>query len=268
MYSASPAVPKKGHEDTDRGASRPEEALCWIFCNGNRAPGRSSVSRCRERITGCPRPSSTGRSPAERLAWFITSEFYPHIDHYIDLHGGASLETLHPQVYYCGVTDEAVAREARRMALATGFACLIRLTSHNLVTTCSYGGSQGIPCILMELGCAGVWSVEQREDYIRRVRSVLNAIGVISAPDLSGTCEPIELLDVSCAPSALDGCWLPCLAAGDTFRAGDLLGTVTDYFGVEKQRIVAEEDGIILYQRCSLGIPRGASPIVYGRRVG
>ena len=212
-------------------------------------------------------PGHPDGTMAERLAYFITREFYPYIDHYIDLHGGAPTETLHPHVYYCGVTEEPVAQEARRMAMATGFSCLVRLTSHNLVTTCSYGGSQGIPCILIELGCAGTWSEAQREDFIRRVRSVLNRIGVLTAPDLTDSCAYVELLDVPGEASAHDGCWFPTLQAGDSFHKGDLLGVITDCFGAEKQRIIAGEDGILLYQRCTLSITQGTRPFVYGRRV-
>lgn len=60
------------------------------------------------------------------------------------------------------------------------------------------------------------------------------------------------------------GCWYPTKKAGDTFKKGEILGYVKDYFGNVLETCVAEIDGILLYQVSSLCIIKVSSMVAYG----
>ena len=55
---------------------------------------------------------------------------------------------------------------------------------------------------------------------------------------------------------------------GDKFSKGDLLGTISDYFGNMMHEIRADEDGILLHQSASLNIIKDGAMISYGRIAG
>ena len=60
------------------------------------------------------------------------------------------------------------------------------------------------------------------------------------------------------------GCWYPSKHAGDSFRKGEVLGVIKDYFGETLHEVISPEDGVILYQTVSLNILKDGPMISYG----
>ena len=210
-------------------------------------------------------PGKPDGTPAEKLAWFISSQLYPNIDYYIDMHGGAHSEQLYPHVYYCGATADDVAEKARAMALASGQEFLVKLTSTNFNTTCSYAGSINIPAILIECGGQGIWMPKQVQTFKSSVSSVLTYLGTYNGKIINNVLKQYEVVDIQSPVSNFYGCWYPEKQPGDTFNSGELLGCIKDFFGNELQRIVAEFSGVLLYQTCSLCISKNEETVVYGK---
>ena len=212
-------------------------------------------------------PGKPDGTASDRLAWFITSQLYPCADYYIDMHGGAHCEALFPHVYYSGATSDDVASKARNMALASGQKFLVKLTSTNFVTTCSFAGSKNIPAILIECGGQGIWNMQQVTSFKRSVSSVLTHLGCLNGKIIDDVHHQWEVIDTEGPSSQHDGCWYPEKQPGETFAAGELLGTIRDFFGNELQKITAEHDGVLLYQTCSFSITKGEETVVYGRYI-
>jgi hypothetical protein len=212
-------------------------------------------------------PGKPDGSVSDKLAWYITNNFYPYIDYYIDMHGGAASEELFPHVYYSGATSDTVREKARQMALASGQKFLVKLASTNFVTTCSYAGSKNIPSILIECGGQGIWNMQQVESFKRSVSSVLSHLGILKGHVIDDVPHQWEIVDTLGPASEHDGCWYPEKKPGETFGVGELLGTIRDFFGNELQRIVSCHDGVLLYQTCSFSISKGEETVVYGRYI-
>ena len=203
-------------------------------------------------------PGDRQGTEAYRLAHMLFSTFIVHADAYIDLHSGDGFEELMPYVYYVGETD--VADKSAAMA-----ACVN--TKYCVKSRCLTGGAynlasvNGVPSVLIERGQLSQLPREQVEQDKTDVLNILRHLGIIEG-------EPViydkQILREMSIASPATGCWYPELHAGDSFRQGDKLGTIKDYFGEVLQEINAPEDGIILYQTASLNIVEGGPMISYG----
>lgn len=57
--------------------------------------------------------------------------------------------------------------------------------------------------------------------------------------------------------SDVDGLWIPAVKANAPVKAGDLLGTVYDFYGESIREVRAERDGHVLYVNTALSSPVG-----------
>ncbi|MBQ6372247.1 MAG: succinylglutamate desuccinylase/aspartoacylase family protein [Oscillospiraceae bacterium] len=203
-------------------------------------------------------PGDDEGTAADRLAHILFNTFILHADAYIDLHSGDGYEELMPYVYYVG--DTPAAAESESMAECVN-------TDYYVCSSCKTGGAynlasmHGIPSILIERGQLSLFPREQIDEDKNDVVNIMRMLGMLdgSAEKFNKTgLEENELF------SPASGCWYPELHAGDSFRRGDPLGTIRDYFGNTLHVVFAEYDGIILHQCASLNIVANGPMLSYG----
>lgn len=203
-------------------------------------------------------PGDENGTEADRLAHMLYNAFIRYADAYIDLHCGDGYEELMPYVYYVGDTD----CEAKAAAMA---ACVD--TDYFVRSRCRSGGAyntasvSGIPSILIERGQLSQFPREEIDADKTDVINIMKHLGMLDGKyrEFSKT-RLVEYV----LHSPVSGCWYPELHAGDRFLAGQLLGTIRNYFGEDIEEIRAEEDGIIIFQCASLNIIKNGPMISYG----
>jgi hypothetical protein len=175
-------------------------------------------------------------------------------DAYLDLHGGDLVEALTPfAIHWRDDADSA--------AMADAFGLPYRIEEEGSGMTFAAAHALGIPAVLAEAGGQGLWpesAVGLLEDGARRVLAHLGMIPARGVPDGEAT----QIVDTfAWSRSEHAGCWYPAVAAGQSVRAGQALGTVTDLLGRTLQAARSAVDGTVLFAVSSLAINEG-DPLV------
>lgn len=203
-------------------------------------------------------PGSPSGSVADRIAYTLFEGLIRNVDAYIDLHGGDGYETLTPFAYYVG--DTSAENAAKCMVSCVNVRFCVR-------SRCRNGGAYnmasviGVPSVLIERGQLGLYSREEVDADKADVRNILCCLGVTPGDYILYPKQELLEYDVV-APNT--GCWYPGKKAGDSFRKGDTLGIIRDYFGSAVFTQYAPCDGILLYQCSSLNILENGPMIAYG----
>ncbi|KZL92057.1 M14 family metallopeptidase [Clostridium magnum] len=208
-------------------------------------------------------PGNQQGTVADKICYTVVTEFQKNADYYIDLHCGDGYEDLTPYVYCVGAAAPEVVKKARAMAEVVNVPYLVQ-SPCGTGGSYNYAGSCGIPSILIERGCLGIWSKEEVELGKEDVRNVLRYLGVLEGDVSKRTYNPTDVGTVIYKNAGHTGCWYPTKRSGDTFKKGEILGYIKDYFGNVLEICVAEMDGILLYQVSSLSIIKGGSMVAYG----
>ena len=203
-------------------------------------------------------PGNERGTAADRLAHLLFNTFIKYADAYVDLHSGDGYEELIPYVYYVG--DSVCEQQAAAMASCVDTEFIVR-------SGCKTGGAyniasvNGIPSVLIERGQMSLYPREEIDTDKSDVINIMKYLGM-----LEGTCKTYaktQLVEHEWYSPAT-GCWYPEFHAGDTFFAGEKLGTIRDYFGKMIHEITATESGIIIHQCASLNILKDGPMISYG----
>ena len=203
-------------------------------------------------------PGNLNGTESERIAFLLFHTLILEADAYIDLHSGDGFEELTPYVYFVGDT----ACEAESAAMA---ACIN--TEHCVRSRCKTGGAynlasvNGIPSILIERGQLSLFPRHQIEADKEDVRNIMRSLGMLPGNPRTYPKQQLTETELS-APAG--GCWYPELHAGNCFSAGDLLGTIRDYFGQTICCVRAPENGFLLHQCASLNIIEDGPMLSYG----
>ncbi len=128
----------------------------------------------------------------------------------------------------------------------------------------NYAGSLGIPSILLERGHSSQWCQSLVDEDVHDVKNILRYLGVFKGQAHRHEKTPIDVSPAIYEDAPVEGCWYPTKQPGETFREGDVLGYIKDYFGNELFRCIARQDGIILYETISLCIMKDSPMVAYG----
>lgn len=205
-------------------------------------------------------PGDAAGSESDRLAHMIFEVFIRSADAYIDLHSGDGYETLVPYVYY--LKDSPASDLSFHMAECVN-------TEYVVPSGCKTGGAynlasmHGIPSILIERGQLSLYHREEIEADKEDVRNILRRLNVLDGS--WNTYEKTVLRELS-DDAPFTGCWYPRYSAGDSFRKGDKLGEIRDYFGQLLYEEIAPCDGILIHQCSHLNIIEGGPMVTYGVR--
>lgn len=209
-------------------------------------------------------PGKKDGSLSERIADFIFNRFLKISNYYVDMHGGDVHESLIPYVYYTGGAKSDIVKSSMIMANMINVnykvASIVRSQG---AYNCA--GEIGIPSILVERGCSGVWNKNEVFLYKKDIFNLLRGIGILEDENKFKKYNPKDIEDVKYYISKNIGCWYPQKKSGDMVILGECLGIIKDYFGKEIDVIYADFDGVILYQRCTLSINYGNELIALGK---
>ena len=203
-------------------------------------------------------PGDREGSEAARRAHMLFEVFIKNVDAYIDLHCGDGYEALVPYCYYLG--DAPAEETARRMVECVDVKYVVR-------SRCRTGGAynlasvHGVPSVLIERGQLSLFSREEIEADKADVRNILRCLGVLDGEAIH---HPKTQLWEYNDDAPCSGCWYPEKQPGDSFRKGEKLGEIRDYFGNVLFTEIAPQDGVLLYQTASLNIIEKGPMVSYG----
>lgn len=209
-------------------------------------------------------PGSAMGTLAEKICYTVEHKFMSKADYYIDLHCGDGFEGLVSYVYYVGAAEPYAAEKGREMA---EIAHVDYMVSSNSKTGGAYNyaaGTLGIPSILLERGSNSIWCRDEVEEDKHDVKNILRYLKVLEGEAHVHGKKPINVSPVIYEDAQQSGCWYPAKQPGETFRKGEILGKICDYFGNELEVCTAKQDGIILYETISLCIMKGSPMVAYG----
>ncbi len=188
-------------------------------------------------------PGKATGTISERMAFTIMNDVVPHIQGWIDMHGGDIPEALVPFGGYIIGENESVNQQARSMSEAFGLKYLLH-PSGLPGTTVSSATDLGIPAILVEAGQLGILDEENTQILLQGCRNVAQCMNI-----LPGTFTPVEQTEYMNFPwvrSEHTGCWYPQVKIGDFIEKGQTVGVVKDYFGTVLGQYIAVEAGLVL----------------------
>jgi len=193
-------------------------------------------------------------------AWFV-EELFPKIDFLVDLHGGQDRHLLESCVFYpraCQVTEKVLAA-AKTLNIS------YLMASGNDKGHYGYAAHKlNIPALLIEGGYACIQTPEWTAAHVDNVKRIMAHLNMYAYdfPEVS-----LKQYDFkNCAYTMIDckGVWKPNISLNQVVKKGDLLGTVTDFFGKELKSYYAEGDGIIVYFIAGMLVMDGDEAIAYG----
>jgi predicted deacylase len=212
---------------------------------------------------GDPQGSVTERA-ADELSSLIRQA-----DYYIDLHTGGTGLMVAPLAGYSLHPDAEVLEKQRRMARAFNLPIVwgtdYRLKGRSMSIACE----ASVPAIYCEYEGGARCNPQGTRDYVDGCLNVMGHLGMIDREQPPSRVEhlvedPRESsghLQI-CNPSPCDGLFLPVVKLGEKVSQGMQLGSVTDLTGHQKQRIVSEQDGVVIVLRTRPNVKKGDSLVV------
>jgi predicted deacylase len=216
-------------------------------------------------------PGDPHGSYSEQMTHALINEFIVHADAYIDLHGGDIPEALVPFVI-CRAGDDDVSNKSK--AIGTAFGLPYVLTVSKPVqpskgqSSYAAAAEKRIPSILAEAGGVGQMQEDAVELLVNGVINVMTQLGMIGGdtPGSPGnwtkkTARRAGTGTRSAAYAAgatvltkfewvytkSRGIWYPKVAAGDSVKEGEQIGTVGNLFGDTLEKIVSPVNGVVLF---------------------
>ena len=200
-------------------------------------------------------PGQPEGSVGERLADWLVTQVFPKADAYLDLHGGDMSEGLVPFTIYPG-------GHAPSEALAAVFGLPIAVGSQSKGNTISAAGALGIPSVLVEIGCNGLWDEADVEATLDGIERVMRHMQMTEGAPNPVTAPRFMTMSVPLAP--VSGLWYSAKRLSDQIAVGDRLGEIRDVFGTVLAAIVAEKPGEVLYQLTTLAVNAGEALVGIG----
>jgi predicted deacylase len=195
-------------------------------------------------------PGDPAGTLAERLAYDAFTNLLTGSDAVIDAHCGDMVEALQPfTLYEAGPAEE----RARDLAVAYGLPYVIRQVPGPdravAGTTSGAAAEAGIAAITAEAGGCGLVEEHAVQLHVDGLNGVLEVLGMADHnPAAAARPAPSYLgrfLWLRCQHA---GWWEPAAYAGESVRAGQILGTVSTLDGADVlETIAAPADGVVIF---------------------
>jgi predicted deacylase len=185
-------------------------------------------------------PGNPKGTETERLMAWMTSHYIYDADIWIDLHGGATNESLTPFAGGCQTRDNRVNDMTRRILRATGAPICIYQKNYRwrkVEALAKHGCSYGMfEC--GDRGNAREAEIKQAEDWVNRVLADFGLMRQIKQVKTSSTWfeEMHEYINTKDLQT-----WNPSVTSGQVIPKGQILGTVN---GIS---LVASQNGTVLW---------------------
>lgn len=186
---------------------------------------------------------------SERLAHWLVSEVYPHVDATLDLHGGDLDEALVSFSLF-------PAGNERAKAIAMVFGLPVTVVAGGEGYTINAAHRLGVPGIIAEVSGNGLWNEASVGEMRAGIARVMRHLGMISGPAPSAGATPqVVTMWVPKAPTS--GLWYPAKELSEPVAQGESLGEIRDVFGKVLAVIPSDKTGFILYRLTSLAVNQG-----------
>lgn len=205
-------------------------------------------------------PGSLEGSLSSRLAAVLEQTVYPAADFLADLHSGDWNEALRPLVFFPTAGEESVNRAALEAAKSLTVPFRVRSCAKNGLY--SWAVQRGVPALLIERGCQGLWSEGEVKACCEDVRSLLRHMGILQGKNPLR--EQAEIADAVYEEAIDNGFWYPAVTLDTPVRKGMLLGRLEQEDGRRIQEVRSKSDGVVLYYTTALGVRAGEGLIAYG----
>ena len=196
-------------------------------------------------------PGDRGGSMSQRIAAVLNDEVIGRAGVVIDMHCGDGNEALIPYTYWMISGRKDFDAGTRDLALAFGLPhIIIDDTRGNDLKNSKYLGNtailRGKPAITTEAGYLGHTDEESVSLNVRGALSVMRHLGMIDGrPEPAA--DPVWIDKYEVVNAKWSGLFTPRVGMGYFVRAGQIVGTVTDYLGAWKEDVRAPFTGILLY---------------------
>ncbi len=195
----------------------------------------------------------------QRMAAAIEKELYPRADFLADLHGGDVYEELSPLVFFPAAAGEWVESESLSAARDLSAPMLVASSAKNGVY--SRAAQLGVPALLLERGCRGLWRAEEESAVYEDLCRLLVHLGIIEG--VVARVKQREVRKAVYEEASSRGCWRPAVHAGESVVEGQLLGDLRTLDGELIRRVEARGDGVVMYVTVTLGVSEGDSLAAY-----
>ena len=206
-------------------------------------------------------PGDANGSLSARIAYSIEKELYPLADFLVDLHSGEINERLQPLVFFPIAGQEEVNNISLDAAKTLTVPYRVRSSAQNGLY--SWAVQKGIPALLIERGCQGLWSQEEVEACCQDIYSIMRHLEML--PGETSLQDQMEITQAVYAEAEFKGFWYPKVSLDQPIKKGELLGHLESLDGSCLQELYAEFDGLVLYYAIGLGLPKGELLVAYGR---
>jgi len=191
-------------------------------------------------------PGDPGGKVLERVAYVLTSKLILHGDAVLELHGADALEVIIPHVYVPEHRpDPSIERPWTEWDLADMYCIeVVAPTPHrDPGSPVNVSAAAGIPSILAEAGSGDLDEHAIRIHY-RGITNILRRMGILEGLPLID--QPVRRrVRYARVQSPRSGFFYPQVHVGQPIEKGQVLGVVTDYFGLEQDVVTAPETGLI-----------------------
>ena len=184
-------------------------------------------------------PGNPHGSAASRIADSFFKNIVTHCDALIDLHTGSFERTNLPQI-------RADLRDPDIVELAQGFGATVILHSTPGIGTLRYAATKaGIPTLTLEAGGPMQLELNEVNQGVKGIESLLGSLGMIRRAHFWGNPEPVYYRSTWVRANS-GGILFADVSLGATVRKGDLLGTITDPMSNERVNLHAPYTGRII----------------------
>jgi uncharacterized protein len=201
----------------------------------------------------------------QRFAHRLLTDIVAKCEYAIDLHAGDLVEDLVPFVIYRETHDAALDEKIVRMANAYGARWAVKSapTGERPGSLYAVAAQHGVASMLAESGGRGLLIEEDVARHTRGVTNILRAIGVL--PGKSERLEPptvVKTFEWVRAP--VQGLFHCGVGVGDTVKARDVIGELTDLVGEPIAAITAPVSGVVLFTVTSPAIKKDGLLLAIG----
>lgn len=207
-------------------------------------------------------PGSSDGTASERIAHAITTQVIDQCDCLVDMHSGDGNEDLRPYSYWNQLgLDDSVDARARDLALAFGLDHIVidrgRPRDASASLFCSNTAHvRGKPGVTTEVGGLGVPTEEMVAINVTGAFRVMRHLGMLPGPrEMVEQPRWLEPSEVFYSPGT--GLWYPAVVPDQHVERGDVIGTLTDYFGETIAEVTSTLAGVVTYVVTSPAMSEG-----------
>jgi hypothetical protein len=182
-----------------------------------------------------------------------------------DLHGGGNIMTLAPMVIYRDLGGEALAKRAYDLARATGFEWFWRSGGGWSGPVVIEAQKAGIPAVTVEVEGEGRCRADVVHRFERMIDTMLKWYRMVEgAPELP---ETVHHFEGTFLHTTAGGLYCQTADILERVAAGQVVATVSDYFGEILEEIRAPYDGVVMSKRTFGGVEPGGWTLMVGKLI-